>query len=205
MKPLYLMMFAMLAAVVFAEEASESDISRRNRYRKEAAELEAKRNALKDRIRIELETAETLNVTAELMEGVRKFPPVERERLSEIREFEVGVPRTVRKAASDKSTCVHRWVTLDEGRRYRFAADVKAEDVKDTSVKFGLMVPMPNGKTKWPGCSVGSGTFDWRRITFDYEIPAGAGHVLLLYGLESGSGEVAFRDVSVFEISRVLE
>jgi len=205
MKRIFLVLFSLSAVFALAEEASEEDIRRRNRGRREAAELEAKRNELKDRIRQSLETAETLNVTAELMEGVRKFPPVERERLSEVCVFEAGLAKAIDKKPEEKAACVHRWMTLDEGRRYRFVAEAKAEDVKDTSIKFGLMVHQPSGQTLWPSASVGSGTFDWRQVSFDFTMPAGAASVLLLYGLEGGSGHVEFRDVTVYEISRTLE
>lgn len=205
MKTLVLVMLSLVALATFAGEASEADIRRRNRSRKEAAELEAKRNALKEKIRRQLDAAETLTVTAELMEGARKFPPVERERLSEIRVFEPGLAKAVVKTAAEKSKCVQRWMTLDEGRRYRFVAEAKAEDVEGTSVKFGLMVSLPSGKVLWPAASVGSGTFDWRQVSFDFEMPSGAASVLLLYGLESGSGRVEFRDVTVYELSRALE
>ena len=198
-------MVMLAASALRAGEASEAEIARRNRLCREAAECEAERNALKERIRADREAAWTLGVTAELMEGVRESPPVERERLVDLHRFESGTERVVTKAAADKANCVHRWLTLQEGRRYRFRAEAKAEDVRDASVKFGLMVSVPWQKTQWPDCKVGSGTFDWRGISFDYEVPAGAGSVLLFYGLESGSGRVSFRNVVVSEISRVLE
>ena len=206
MRTALMLMAALALAAARGEMASESDIRKRNRSRREMAELVARRNALKERIRLAEVTAETLNVTAELMEGVRKFPPQEREHLSELRSFEAGAPKAIAKGEKDASACVHRWLTLSEGRRYRFFAGVRAEDVQGTNVKFGLMVPMPNnGPTQWPSASVGSGTFDWRDVSFDYDLPAGVTSVLLLYGLESGSGKVEFRDVTVMEVSRVFE
>lgn len=205
MKTVLLLALGLVATNLIAGEASETDLRRRNQLRREVAELEARRNALKGKIRTQLEAAETLTVTAELMEGARKLPPVARERLSELHSYEVDVPRTQTKTAAEKAQCVHRWLTLEETRRYRFTAEVKAEDVRETHVKFGLMVPQPSGKTLWPAASVGAGTFDWRLVTFDFEVPAGAGNALLLYGLESGSGKVSFRNVTVYEISRVLD
>jgi len=202
-----IMLWAVLAAatVSFAKEADENMLRQRNASRREITELEKRRNALKESIRAQLEAAETLTITAELMEGARKFPPVERERQSEIRAFEAGVSKTVEKAAGDKSNCVHRWMTLDEGRRYRFRAEVRAEDVKGADIKFGLMVPRPSGSSDWPSASVGSGSFEWRLVSFDYLMPSGSSSVLLLYGLEGGSGKVEFRDVTVSELSRTLE
>jgi len=205
MKRIVVLTVLAAVAVAFAKEADEATLRQRNQSRREMAELERKRNAIKESIRAQLEAAETLTVTAELMEGVRKFPPSERERQSELHVFEAGVARSVVKAAGEKSNCVHRWLTLGEGHRYRFRADVRAEDVKGTEIKFGLMVPSPDGKTRWPSASVGSGSFEWRTVSFDYLMPAGSNSALLLYGLEGGSGRVEFRDVTVSELSRVLE
>jgi len=205
MKRMLMLAVLALAAVVEGKEADEASIKRRNQCRREMTELVKRRNAYKESIRSQLEAAETLTVTAELMEGVRKFPPVERERQSELHVYEAGVARPICKAADEKANCVHRWLTLEEGHRYRFIAEVRAENVTDTSIKFGLMVPKPDGKTQWPSASVGSGSFDWRTVSFDYLMPAGSVSALLLYGLEGGAGKVEFRDVTVYELSRVLE
>lgn len=205
MKRLCFAVVALLSVVAWAKEASETDLKRRRLYRQEASALESRRNELKERIRQMTEAAETLTVTAELMEGTRRYPPVERERISELHTYEDAQPVTLTKAAGEKATCARRWLTLEEGHTYRLTAEVKADSVKDTSIKFGLMVPMTTSSTRWPGASVGAGTFDWRVVSFDFTLPSGARSALLLYGLESGSGTVAFRNVSVSEVSRVLE
>lgn len=205
MKTVCLLSLLLLTTSATAEEASEADVQRRKECSAEASRLEAKRNALKDSIRSRLRTAETLNAVADLMEGKRQSSPVEDERLSVVRTFETDVPKSIVKSKEDKATCVHRWMTLDEGRRYRFTAEVRAEDVKGVNVKFGLMVPQRSGKTLWPSASVGTGSFDWRTVSFDFEIPSGAGNVLLLYGLEGGTGKVEFRNVTVCEVSQVLK
>ena len=197
------MAFVMLSALASAAgEASEADVRRRNDSLREAAELEAKRNAIKECIRHDLEAAETLVTTAELMEGVRKTPPREVERLSEKFAYETDEPKTFVKTESDKRMCTHRWIKLDEGRHYRFRAEVRAEDVKGTVVKFGLMVPRPDGDTRWAVADIGAGTFDWRPVTFDYTMPVGSSSALFLYGLEAGSGTAGFRNVTVCEVTQ---
>ena len=185
------------AAVV----ADDPNVVRRDAYRRQAAELEAKCYALRDQIRANLRAAEAMTLRAEMIEGVRKVAPSVRERLCELRAYEEDEPKIV----TGPGPCVKREIMLEEGLRYRVTAQVKAEDVRGTVIILSLQAPFADGSAFETAADVGAGTFDWRTVAFDFEAPAGVGLSSLRYGLDGGSGEVSFREVTVYSVSRTLE
>lgn len=184
-----------------ADMSNSPNAARRDAYRRQAAELETKCNAIKDRIRQSLRSTETMTIRAELLEGVLKFAPHVRERLSELHAYEEGSAKVV----TGPGPCLKRELMLESGCRYRVTAQVKAENVKGTSVVLRLHAPFADGSAVQASADIGSGTFDWRSVAFDFEAPAGVGLSSLLYGFEGGTGTASFRDVTVYSVARTLE
>ena len=174
---------------------------RRDAYRRQAAELEAKGNAIKDRIRQSLKSVEAMTLRAEMLEGVRKFAPRVRERLSELHAYEEGEAKVV----AGPGPCLRRELMLESGCRYRVTAQVKADGVKGTAVVLRLHAPFADGSALQASADIGAGTFDWRPVAFDFEAPSGVGLSSLEYGLEGGTGTASFRDVTVYSVARTLE
>jgi len=192
-----------LAMAAVADEANEL-YERNKELRRDVAALRTEVNALADEcVRLE-KTAETLTLTAELMDGRRRtLPKLVEEIVETVAEFETDVERAIVVPEGGKRSVVHRWLgdKVRPGSKYRFECMMKAEDVKGCEhIKFGGFVGVTGGSTQWPSSSVGAGTFDWRKVSFDYLVPAG-GRFTLLYGIESGYGKVWVKDVKVFRIS----
>lgn len=190
-----------LAPVRGAAVAEDPNAARRDTYRRQAAELEAKCNAIKDRIRRSQKSAETMTLRAEMLEGVRKFAPRVRERLSELHAYEEGEAKVV----TGPGPCLRRELMLEAGCRYRVTAQVKAENVKGASIVLRLHAPFADGSALQAAADIGAGSFDWRSVSFDFEAPSGVGLSALEYGLESGTGSASFRDVTVYSVAHTLE
>lgn len=202
--------FACMAILtVGAVVAGETDglYERNKELKRTVAEMRAEVNALSDEcVRLE-QTAETLKFTADLMGGKRRTLPKLVETVETVAEFETATERFIEVPEGGKRDVVMHWIgeKVKPGSTYRFECMMKAEDVKGCeNIKFGGFVPVKGGSTKWPGASVGAGTFDWRKVSFDYLVPAGA-NFCLIYGIESGHGKVWIKDVKVSLLSEHLE
>lgn len=195
-----------MASVAGAGEA-DTLYERNKELKRRVAAARTEVNALSDEcVRLE-RTAETLALTAELMDGRRRNLPKLVEKIETVAAFETDSERLIEVPPGGKRNVVHRWIgeRVKPGSKYRFECLMKAEDVKGCEhVKFGGFVAVKGGKTQWPSASIGAGTFGWRRVSFDYLVPAG-GNFCLVYGIESGSGKVWVKDVKAFRVLERLE
>ena len=87
------------------------------------------------------------------------------------------------------------------GAKLRCTVLAKGEKISKPPVhwgggKFQLMVKT-SGKTQWPAASIGGGTFDWKQLSFAYDVPYDAHSISLMLGLEKVSGTIYFRDLRV--------
>lgn len=87
------------------------------------------------------------------------------------------------------------------GMRLRCTVKAKGENISKPPVqwgggKFQLWVKTPE-KSYWPDAGIGGGTFDWRPLTFFYDVPFDATAITLFLGLEKVSGSIYFRDLRV--------
>jgi hypothetical protein len=87
------------------------------------------------------------------------------------------------------------------GKRLVCRAMVKAEGVeKPASATSGgkfVVHYRCGGKSRWPGASIGCGTFDWKPVRFEVDVPDGVSGVFLAFGLQGTTGVIYFRDVKV--------
>lgn len=87
------------------------------------------------------------------------------------------------------------------GSKLRCTIQAKGENISKPPVhwaggKFQLWVKTPE-KSYWPDAGIGGGTFDWKTLTFFYDVPFDATGIVLFIGLESVSGTICFRDLKV--------
>lgn len=155
------------------------------------AELERQSNAL-------MRAVETATIAAELMEGVRTHPPSMQVR--HLLVYEEAVDKPVRfdgtaVAARDR----HVWLKLRPGVQYMCECEVESASLEGArGVKFGGMIKM-GSLLKWPACKdSGHAAKGWRRLSFRFELPAGASF-MLMYGPNGSKGSCAFRNVRCFE------
>ncbi len=92
-----------------------------------------------------------------------------------------------------------KWLKkLPEGKKIIFSIWVKAENVKTKNIKFGIMIGKGKDKgNNWPSARIGSGSFDWNKVSFSTVVPFGVKSCLLFYGLQGGTGKVYFKDLKV--------
>ena len=188
-----------LAAVMAACGASGSALERENLTVKQqkkdleqrVAELERQSNTLSRAV-------ETATVAAELMEGVRTRPPLMQVSLRLV--YEDAVDRPVRfngtaAAARDR----HVWLKLRPGAQYVCECEVESDSLEgERGVKFGGMLKM-GPSLEWPSCKdSGRAAKGWRRLSFRFELPAGASF-MLMYGPNGSKGSCSFRNVRCFE------
>ncbi len=86
-----------------------------------------------------------------------------------------------------------------QGYLVRGSAQVRAENVSSrpnpwNGIKCMLALEMPDRKL-WPQAEIGTGTFDWRQVSFTVRVPTNARSARLLLGLEQVTGRVWFDDV----------
>ena len=188
-----------LAALAAAGD--EALYARNKELSREAAALRARVNGLEDECARLARTAQVLDTTCDLMTGRLRTPPEPRETLVPLARFETGAGKLIDNTATGEKAVTMRWLKgLKPGAKYRASCEMRCEDVKGCrDVKFGGYVPVQGGKTQWPAASVGTGTFGWRRVSFDYVLPSGE-RFCLIYGLEAGTGKVWVRDVAVDEL-----
>ncbi len=67
--------------------------------------------------------------------------------------------------------------------------------------KFGLMV-RHGDKTAWPDAPAQQGSFEWKELRFDYDVPFGVKKVELLLGLQGASGTVWFKELTMEVIEK---
>ncbi|MGC8989329.1 MAG: glycoside hydrolase family 5 protein [Verrucomicrobiia bacterium] len=87
------------------------------------------------------------------------------------------------------------------GYLVRVSAMAKAQNVTSkpkpwNGVKCMLAIETPDRKL-WPQAEIGTGTFDWHRISFTTRVPKDAASARLVLGLEQVKGKVWFDDVSI--------
>jgi hypothetical protein len=83
----------------------------------------------------------------------------------------------------------------------RGTAMVRAEGVGTppnpwNGIKYMLALATPDRKL-WPQATIGTGTFDWRRVAFTARVPADATSATVVLGLDQVAGRVWFDDVKV--------
>ena len=169
---------------------------------REVAALRTRVNGLEDDCVRLAKTVQVLDTTCDLMTGKMRTPPELRETETVICRFETDAEKLIDNTATGEKAVTMRWLKgMKAGAKYRFACDIRCEDVKGCGdIKFGGFVPVQGSQTQWPAASVGIGTFGWRHVSFDYVLPAGASFCLI-YGLEAGTGKVWVRDVTVSEVA----
>ncbi len=189
------------AVSAFADDG-DALYERNKALTREAAELRTKVNGLaNDCVRLE-KTVKVLDTTCDLMTGKRRTLPEFKESEKVICCFETNAVKAIDNTATGERAITLHWLNgMKAGMKYRFACEIKCEDVKDChDVKFGGFVPVQGGTTQWPAAHVGTGTFGWRHVSFDYILPSGASFAIV-YGLEAGTGKVWIRDVTVSEVT----
>lgn len=181
--------------------SAENDTLERNRtLHREIRELQLRQNKLLDQADRLKETKSTLETTRDLISGKLAKPPACKERKTVQYRFEDKEPKVLDNTETKKRLIIERWLKLTPGKTYLFEGMVKLEHSKGTkNIKFGCFVPVKGGKTQWPGCGIGTGSFDWRKCGFQYKVPQGAA-VCLVYGFENGYGKVLFKDITVSEL-----
>lgn len=90
------------------------------------------------------------------------------------------------------------------GYLVRVTAMAKAENVTSkpnpwNGVKCMLAIETPDRKL-WPQAEIGTGTFDWQRVSFTTRVPMDATSARLVLGLEQVKGKVWFDDVSIVAV-----
>ena len=191
-----------LCGAVAAPCDGDALYARNKALSREVAELRARVNGLENDCARLAKTARVLDTTCDLMTGRLSAPPEIREKAEIVCRFETDTALEIDNTATGKRSVTNRWLAdVKSGTKYRFSCEMKSDGVTGgNGVKFGAFVPVEGGKTQWPSASVGTSRFDWRRISFDYVMPVGA-RFCLLYGLESGTGKVLVRNVTVEAIS----
>ena len=192
----------LLCCLAALAAAGDDALYERNReLKREAAALRTRVNGLEDACARLERTAQVIDTTCDLMTGRLRTPPERRETLAPVARFETDAEKLIDNTATGAKAVTMRWLKdLKTGSKYRFSCEMRCEDVKGCrDVKFGGYVPVQGGKPQWPAASVGTGTFGWRRVSFDYALPSGASFCLI-YGLEAGTGKVWVRDVTVSEL-----
>jgi hypothetical protein len=81
----------------------------------------------------------------------------------------------------------------------RFAGWVKAEGVSEkpqswNGIKFMVPIEAKSGR-QWPQAQIGTGSFDWTRVSFVVRVPPDAEKMSLMLGLEAVTGKVWFDDI----------
>ena len=193
---------AALLALAAAGDDGDALYARNKALSREVAALRTRVNGLEDDCVRLAKTAQVLDTTCDLMTGKLRTPPERRETLSPVIRFETDAEKLIDNTATGEKAMTMRWLKgLKPGSKYRFACEMRCEDVKGCrDVKFGGFVPVQGSQTKWPSAYVGIGTFGWRHVSFDYVLPSGASFCLI-YGLEAGTGKVWVRGVTVDEVT----
>ncbi|NMA46878.1 MAG: hypothetical protein GX945_09990 [Lentisphaerae bacterium] len=171
----------------------------------ELAEEQKAHDELRRRAQELSEKAAVLQETADRVAGLKQGLPEMTVTYTTVAEFYQDAELLLENHdEKQQHTVWKKWLTLEEGGKYRFRAQVKSDDVKNVrNIKFGLMIPVAGAKTQWPAASLGAGTFPWRDVSFTTTLPFGSkGSALLICGMEgNGIGKVTFRNIVVERIS----
>lgn len=76
------------------------------------------------------------------------------------------------------------------------ASEVSPKPNPWNGIKFMLALEAPDRRL-WPQADVGTGSFEWHRLSFTTRVPTNATRATLLLGLEAVSGRVWFDDVQI--------
>lgn len=129
--------------------------------------------------------------------GSNDYPPF----AENVKDGEVEVLKIT--GEGGKNNCVVRWFSTKEfagmkGRKVTLSVMVKGENIAgDGQSKFMLMVPLADKRTDWPQAQIGLGSFDWRQVTFTYDIPVTTNGMALLLGLQGPTGAIFFKNLKV--------
>lgn len=92
-----------------------------------------------------------------------------------------------------------------KGKKLKLSINVKADKVSNPKkhylgIKFMLYLTI-NGKKLYPGAKGGGGTFNWKTLTFSYDVPFNVPDTALLHlGLQGVTGTVYYRDLKITAI-----
>ncbi|MBI4978135.1 MAG: hypothetical protein HZC28_11670 [Spirochaetes bacterium] len=108
--------------------------------------------------------------------------------------------------AKGNSASVMLPVETLRGKKIEVSVLVKAENVSDkpksyNGIKCMLVVKDAESRMDYPQAPVGTGTFDWQRISFTYTVHEMAISIGLTLGLEAVTGKVLFDDLKIVDIS----
>jgi hypothetical protein len=170
----------------------------------EAKALQRQLSELQDKNRVLAKRAMVLNTTADLISGRRDQPPVLQ--VVEHKVCSLGEnPVTLDNRANGEPQVWKKWLSIEDGRRYRVRAKIEIQEISETkNFKFGMMVSAPGRKTDWPAAFIGGKPFKEKEVAFDFFCPQG-GSCLFIIGFESGKGVATFRDVTVYELKEELK
>ena len=94
------------------------------------------------------------------------------------------------------------------GKRVTFSTDIK-RDVKVyqkwQGAKFMITVKRENGKMEYFGIYFPPGKFDWTTVKKSFNIPQDIVSATLFIGIQSGSGEVFYRNLKIFSGDLLLD
>lgn len=118
-----------------------------------------------------------------------------------VKDGSISVLRIV--GEEKKSNCLIKYFSTADfekikGRKITCMIMVKGENIEGKgAVKFMLMVGLPDKKTDWPDAQIGQGSFDWRSVSFSYDVPIDAKGIAMMIGLQGPTGTVYFKDLKV--------
>ncbi|MDD3154415.1 MAG: hypothetical protein PHS41_06060 [Victivallaceae bacterium] len=100
---------------------------------------------------------------------------------------------------------VSRSLRVPEGKRIRVSIWLKGENVVKADQNYfngtrlgGVL--KENGKLLYPAAPASVGTFDWRKVSFETNVPFGSKDIWLTIGLAGATGTVWARDLVVEEL-----
>ncbi len=202
-------MFRLLAVVgVLSISAfgAEEDIHRKNeRLTAELKELRMRANALSTENEKEAKTIRVLGFTRELMDGTRKTPP--KVRVVEEVVYEGGWDKPIFFDCTEKTKPdMKKWMALKPGSTYQFTCEVKGENIQGgEGAQFQSYIPVLGGSPFWYGSKkTGTGSFDWRKMSFRFVMPHG-GSFMFLFGPNKSTGRIWYRNIRGVELKEIYE
>jgi hypothetical protein len=187
----------MLMLFLASSLCAPNELTTNTALKKEVEALEARHNDLREQNRILREKADTLLETARRVAGTHRNVKTAAESASIIMRLYGEEPVLIEKKDASQKAMVQKWYSVPlEGKRYRFTAMIKGDAITG-GAKFGLLYSS-GGKSIWPAASVGTGTFDWKKASFEATLPFGVKSYLLMLGIEgAATGTIGFKDVLV--------
>ncbi len=185
--------------------ASETLEQKNERLSAEYKTLQVRANNLRNDNRKAEKTIRVLGFTRELMDGTRKTPP--KARIAEEVVFEEGWDKPIFFDAAEKTVKDRGvWLPLKAGSTYRFTGEVKGEGLKGgEGAQFQGYMPIFGDKPQWPGApKSGLGSFDWRKVSFTFVMPYGAGF-MFSFGPAKCTGRLWYRNIRGVELKEVYE